>query len=651
VEKGHEGTGRAVFCLFQLPGRSPHELKDFSIFTIPQQEEKTMMMENDKEVQEELVNETAEEVSDTGLKNDEHTDEHESVEDHAVNYADFSKADFVARLKELAKEDDYRKAESFLKVIKPHYDELRQQERAEALDKFIKEGGVEDDFEYRLDESDHAFDAMSKLLRDKKNQFIRNLEERKTENLRKKNEILEKLRALIDGEDSAQSFQIFKELQNEWKHIGQVSMANVKTLWANYNALVDRFYDHRNIYFELKELDRKKNLEAKIELCVKAEQLIDLTQIKEAVRQLNELHHEFKHVGPVPKEDQEPVWQRFKAASDAVYAKRDAFLVDLQAELKTNLDVKLKIEEEVEAFASFTSDRIKEWNQKTQEILAIQKKWDAVGGVPRTKTKDLNKKFWTAFKTFFHNKNLFFKKLDEERDKNLKAKQELVARAIELKSSDDWIKSSNELKNLQRVWKEIGPVPEKQRDKIYKEFKEACDYFFQQQRGSAEKADHEQEENLKKKEAIVEELNQGAAQGNGSLESLQELQARFNEVGFVPKQSVASIKNQFSTAVGKYIDSIAGLNATQKDQAALEVELSSLKNDPQAERKLYNKEQTLRKQITKAENDLATLRNNLEFFGRSKNAEKFKEEFNVKITEASDELTQLKKQLKLLKSV
>lgn len=609
------------------------------------------MMENDKEVQEEPVNEAAEEVSETVPKNDEHTEEIDSVEDHAVNYTDFTKADFVERVKELAKDDDYRKAESFLKAIKPFYDELRQQERAEALNKFIKEGGVEDDFEYRLDESDHAFDATAKLIRDRKNQFIRNLEERKTENLRKKNEILEKLRALIDGEDSAQSFQMFKELQNEWKHVGQVSMAHVKTLWANYNALVDRFYDHRNIYFELKELDRKKNLEAKIELCVKAEQLINITHIKEAVRQLNELHHEFKHIGPVPKEDQEPVWQRFKTASDAVYAKRDAFLVDLQAELKVNLEAKLKIEEEVEAFASFTSDRIKEWNQKTQEILAIQKKWDAVGGVPRTKTKDLNKKFWTAFKTFFHNKNLFFKKLDEERDKNLKAKQELVARAIELKSSDDWIKSSNELKNLQRVWKEIGPVPEKQRDKIYKEFKEACDYFFQQQRGSAEKADQEQEENLKKKEAIIEELNQASAAGAGSLESLQELQARFNEIGFVPKQAVTTIKNQFSISVAKYIESISGLNAAEKDQAALEVQLSGLKNDPQAERKIYHKEQTLRKQITKAENDLATLRNNLEFFGRSKNAVKLKEEFNDKITEASDQLSQLKKQLKLLKSV
>ncbi len=627
-------------------------MNDFSIFTIPQQEEKTMMMENDKEVQEEPVNEIAEEVSGRGLVHEEHAEENESEEDHAAeNFANFTKADFVDRIKDLAKEDDVRKAESFLKQIKPFYDELRQQEKTEALNKFIKEGGIEDDFEYRLDESDHAFDATAKLIRDRKNQYFKNLEEKKSENLRKKNEILEKLRALIDGEDSAQSFQIFKNLQNEWKQVGQVSMSHVKTLWANYNALIDRFYDHRNIYFELKELDRKKNLEAKIELCVKAEQLIDKPLLKEAVRELNELHHEFKHVGPVPKEDQEPVWQRFKTASDAIYAKRDAFLVDLQAELKTNLDAKLKIEEEVETFAAFTSDRIKEWNQKTQEILAIQKKWDAVGGVPRAKTKELNKKFWTAFKSFFHNKNLFFKKLDEERDKNLKAKQELVVRAVELKSSDDWIKSSNELKNLQRVWKEIGPVPEKQRDKIYKEFKEACDYFFQQQRGTAEKSDQEQVENLKKKEAIVEELNQAAAQGNGSLENLQELQARFNEIGFVPKQSVASIKNQFSVSVAKYIESIAGLNEAEKDQATLEVQLSGLKNDPQAERKLYHKEQSLRKQITQAENDLATLRNNLEFFGRSKNAIKLKEEFNDKITEASEHLLQLKKQLKLLKSV
>lgn len=612
-------------------------------------------MENDKEVQEEQVKGAAEEVSDTVLAkvNGAHPDEDSSDSDDLHenhDFTQFTKADFVAYVKDLSKDDNFRKVDATLRALKPLFEEIRQSERDAALEKFKKEGGLEDDFEYRLDELDHAFDATVKLIRDRKNQYFKNLEEKKSENLSKKNEILEKLRVLIDGEDSPQSFQIFKQLQVEWKQGGPVPMAQVKTLWANYNALVDRFYDHRNIYFELKELDRKKNLEAKLELCVKAEELIAKERIKDAVHELNELHHEFKHIGPVPKEEQEAVWQRFKAASDAIYAKRDAFLVDLQQELKQNLDAKAKVEEEVIAFASFSSDRIKDWNQKTKEILEIQKRWDAIGGVPRNKSKELNKKFWSAFKSFFNNKNQFFKKLDEARGINLKAKQDLVARAIELKSSDDWARTSQELKELQSKWKEIGPVPEKQREKIYKEFKEACDYFFGQRREILEKADHDQEDNLKLKEAIIAEL-QNVGVGGGTLEKLHELQNRFNEIGFVPKNVMASVKSRFADATAKYLESITGLDEAQKNQATLEIQLGNLKNDPQAERKIYHKEQSLRKQISKAENDLAVLQNNLEFFGRSKNAAKMKEEFNEKISEASDNLDQLKKQLKVLKSV
>ncbi len=611
-------------------------------------------MENDKEVQEQ-VKEAAEDAGimphKNGLTIDEPTEGDHEIEHPVEDYAHFSKSDFVDLVKELTKENDFRKVDLILKEIKPLFDEIRQSEKNAALEKFKAEGGNPDDFEYRLDEWDHAFDASLKLIRDRRNQYYKSLEEAKTENLRKKNELLERLRSLVDGEDNAQSFQIFKELQQEWRQVGAVPMAQIKTLWANYNALVDRYYDHRNIYFELKELDRKKNLDAKLELCVKAEQLSSKERIKDAVRELNELHNEFKHIGPVPKEEQDHVWQRFKAASDAVYAKRDAFLDELQQQLKGNLEIKTQIGEEVQAFATFTSDRIKDWNQKTQEILELQKRWDGVGGVPRSRSKDANKKFWSAFKTFFHNKNQFFKKLDEERDKNLKIKQELVARAIELKSSADWAKTSNELKALQLQWKEVGPVPEKYRDKIFKEFKEACDYFFDQRRGTKEKADLEQDENLKQKEVIIEEILQATQAGDGNLEKLQELQARFNEIGFVPKSAMASVKSRFSDAVSRYIESINGLNAAERDQVTLEIQLSSLKNDPQADRKLYHKEQNLRKQIQKAENDLSTLQNNLEFFGRSKNATKMKEEFTEKIKVATDSLNLLKKQLKLLKSM
>jgi hypothetical protein len=606
------------------------------------------MMENDKEVQEAVGQEDSlfvqahpeEELHD--VEPDEHPE---------ADYTGLSKSELVSVVKELAKEENFKKVDQALKDIKPLYDELRSVERKEALDKFKADGGIEEDFEYRLDELDHTFDATVKLIRDRRNEYFRNLENKKNENLRKKNEILESLRSLIDGEDSAHSFHTFKDLQHAWKQVGPVPPAHIKTLWANYNALIDRFYDHRNIYFELKELDRKKNLEVKVELCIRAEQLVTRERIKDAVKELNELHHEFKHLGPVPKDDQETIWQRFKAASDAVYAKRDEFVASLQTELKANFEAKAKIAEEAQGFLQFTTDRIKDWNQKTQEILELQKRWDAVGGAPRAKSKELNKKFWSSFKQFFHNKNQFFKKLDEERDKNLKAKQNLVARAIELKASDDWNQTSQELKNLQIQWKEIGPVPEKQRDKIYKEFKEACDFFFDQRRGSQVKADQEQEDNLKKKEAIVDELISATVAGNTSVEQLDVLQNKFNEIGFVPKTAVASIKQRFTDAVAKYVNSISGLSQGDREQTLLQSQLSGLKNDPQADRKLYNKEQTLRKQIQKAENDLSTLRNNLEFFGRSKNAAKLKEEFNGKIEEASQHLGQLKKQLKMLKSV
>lgn len=615
-----------------------------------------MMMENDKEVQEEKVNTGA--VSGATEKTEapvalelSETDDASEHEEHAVaDYSHFSKKEFVELAKELSKDDDFKKVDAVLKEIKPLFDEIRNTERNDALARFKKDGGIEEDFEYRLDEADHAFDATLKLIRDRKNQHFKNLEERKNENLRKKTELLEQLRALIDGEDSSHSFQAFKQLQQEWKQIGAVPMAHVKTLWANYNALIDRFYDHRNIYFELKELDRKKNLDIKLELCAKAERLVQVDKIRDAVKELNDLHHEFKHVGPVPKEGQEAVWQRFKLASDAIYAKRDAHVATLQQELHQNLDAKLKLEELLTPFASFNSDRIKEWNQKTQEILEVQKKWDQAGAIPRAKSKDLNKKFWTAFKAFFHNKNQFFKKLDAERDQNLKAKQELVRQALELKDSADWNATSEKLKELQRKWKDIGPVPEKQREKIFQEFKQACDFFFEQRRGTQEKADLEQDENLKKKEAIIQQLTQQIADGSGSLDKLKELQAEFSQIGFVPKQAMASTRSRFQDLTAKYVNSIQSLNEAEKDQVTLEIQLSGLKNDPQAERKIYQREQTLRKQIQKAENDLAVLRNNLEFFGRSKNAEKMKEEFNDKIKEAGEHLAQLKKQLKLIKT-
>ncbi len=526
-----------------------------------------------------------------------------------------------------------------------------RRERADAMMKFVEQGGTAEDFEFKGDEYDNIFDANLKLIRDRKSQFYKQQEERKTENLAKKQELLEKLRVLSDSQDTTDQFERFKELQKQWKAIGPVSGPQAKTLWANYHALLDRFYDNQSIYFELKELDRKKNLEAKLELCARAEKLSEVEIIKDAIRELNELHHEFKHLGPVPKDDKEAVWQRFKTASDAVYARRDTYLQNLQQELQVNLGSKATLSETVQEFVNFQSDRIKEWNQKTKEILDIQKQWEVIGGLPRAKAKEVNKKFWSAFKTFFNNKNAFFKRLDEEREQNLQLKNDLVKRAIELRESNEWDRTSNELKNLQIKWKEIGPVPEKFREKVFKEFKDACDFFFEQKRTQHGKMEDEQAENLKLKEDICTHLESHAAARTATHDVLKDLQDKFNSIGFVPRKDINTIRTRYHEAVERFINSIPGISENEKGKISLENQLSDLRNDPMADRKIYQKEQVIRKKISKIENDIGLWQNNLEFFSRSQNAEKVREEFNDKIKTAHEHLKQLKDQLRMLKTV
>jgi hypothetical protein len=590
--------------------------------------------------------------SEVDSEHDELADDVLDVEAHKhVDYTHYTKAQFVALVKDLAKETDVKKVDAIVRDIKPIYDEHREKERASALQKFIETGGVAEDFEFKGDEQDAAFDANLKIIRDRKVQYFRQQEEQKNENLRKKQELVERLRLLVDSPDQANQFDVFKEIQREWRAVGPVPATQAKTLWANYHALEDRFYDNQSIYFELKELDRKKNLEAKVELCARAERLANVDIIKDAIRELNELHHEFKHIGPVPKDDKEAVWQRFKAASDAVYSKRDAYLQNLQQELNKNLEEKSKLGDEAQAYATFNTDRIKEWNEKTKELLELQKRWEAVGGLPRAKAKEVNKKFWSAFKTFFNNKNTFFKKLDEERENNLQIKNELVKKALDLKESSDWEKTSNELKVLQQKWKDVGPVPEKFREKVFKEFKDACDYFFAQRRGQQGKVEQDQIDNLNLKTAICEELERNATEGTATVELLHELQDRFNTIGFVPKKDINAIKNRYHEAVDKFVASIPDLTEDDKSRVLLENQISDLKNDPMGDRKIYQKEQGIRKKITKVENDIALWKNNIEFFGKSNNAAKVREEFNEKIKTASEHLHQLKQQLKLLRSV
>jgi len=572
------------------------------------------------------------------------------VEEEEKDLSTMAKDELVNEFEALLQQTSLKYIERKYRELKPYYERYVSGERKIALDKFKLEGGAEIDFQYVGDALDNRFSSIYEKYKARRNEFYSDLEKQKGGNLERKQEVLEKLRAIVDGEETNTSIGALKHIQQEWRSIGPVPGQNTKSLWATFNILIDRFYDNRSIYFELKELDRKKNLELKLEICEKAEQLVDREVIRDAVKELNELHEEFKHIGPVPKEMQEAVWQRFKSASDTVYSRRKDYVNVLKKELHENLEEKEKLAETVSQYGNYTSDKISDWNEKTKEVIDLQRKWELIGGLPREHAKEVNKHFWSGFKSFFNSKNKFFKKLEGQRDDNLKLKEELVARADAIKDSDDWEKTAEALKGLQQEWKNTGPVPEKVRNEIYKRFKQACDTFFNRRREHSKDIEGEYKKNLIEKERICANIEKMVSNKEMELDRFKELQAKYESIGFVPRNAIKKIQKKFNYVTEQFLN-VLDLSDNEKSEIRFAAEINKLKSSPNADRRIHRKESELRRMISKIENDISLWKNNLEFFAQSKTADKFREEFNEKIDKATDQLKELKDELKMLNKI
>lgn len=567
-----------------------------------------------------------------------------------IDYTTLSREELVTVVEEIAQDEKFRGVEDILNQIVPLFHAIEKGIKEAAQNKFHLDGGDADDFEFNHDELYNRFDGSVKSIRDKRAKYYKERESNKERNYEKKLELLDQLRVLVDGDEATTSLSPIKEIQQEWKSTGAVPNQHNRTLWANYNALLDRFYDHRNILFELKELDRKKNQVLKEELCVKAEELDKIEDLKIAIAQLNELHEEYKHIGPVPRAIQEPLWQRFKAASDKVYVKRKSYLDDLKGELQENLVKKKALVDEIKSFLDFDSDRINDWNGKTKEVIAIQKKWETLGGLPRDKAKEVNKQFWAAFKTFFHHKNEFFKKLEGKRKENLEAKQQLIEDARSLKDSNDWIKTAEKLKDLQRKWKDVGPVPEKVRNSIYADFKAACDEFFDNRRASQNKEEEGYADNLVKKEELCALIFSKAEKKEGEKSEIDGFVEEWKNIGFVPKNSIKKIDQKFQKALEVFVASL-DVAEEEREGLILKAQLIGMAKGPNADKNLQKKEGSIRRQVKELEDNISLWNNNLAFFANSKTADKLKKEFDEKIEKSQVELQKLKKQLRLIRSI
>ena len=468
----------------------------------------------------------------------------------------------------------------------------------------------------------------------------------------KKKEIVKKLRVLVNGVEDKNTFNKVKDLQNKWKEIGQINDAKDKSLWTTYNALLDRFYDNRSIYFELKELDRKKNLELKTQICDKAESLIKDSNVMRSVSKLNELHSEFKHIGPVEKDKQNEIWDRLKNASDEVYKKKKEFISNIKVSLGENLEKKTKLLDEINQIKNFKSEHFKEWNGKTREVLGLKDKWNSIGGVPKGSTRNISKEFWNSFKEFFNNKSSFFKKIDDSYKNNLKLKNDLIEKVNSLKDSDQWEETSKEIQSIQKEWKKIGKVPIKEKDKIYKKFKEVCDFFYERMRLEDKDTIKIYEDNLNIKVKACDDIEKLLSSDNFNQDEFFKLQVKFLEAGHVPKEKIDEMKDKFKSVIDKVVEKSSSLmDKDDFDKFKFIIELNSLAKNPYSKNKIIKKKSDIIKKINSIQSEIKNLKNNIYYLKESVAADNLKKEYMAKINDSDKEIESLKLQLNLINKV
>ncbi|HSZ71784.1 MAG TPA: DUF349 domain-containing protein, partial [Cytophagaceae bacterium] len=495
-------------------------------------------------------------------------------------------------------EDDYSESSSFLKEIRHSFDVLSEQERAIALQRFLETGGEEKDFDFKKDELTLAFDKAFNNLKDRLQHHYKEQDRSRQKNQEVKQALLEKLRQLVASEEGNNTLEEFKKIQAEWKAAGPVPGAVAHELNANFHGLLEIFYNNRAIYFELKDLDRKKNSQLKAEVVARIEALQQHKDAFEALRELRKLQEEYREIGAAVKEESEVIHVKYREAIEQLLKKKDAFIEELKAKREHSLTLKKALIQRLEEYKDYHSGKIDEWKEKTLAILKIQEEWKKTGPVAQELSKEINNKFWDASKVFFQNKNAFFKTLDEKRKDNLTLKISLCEQAEALKDSDDYQKASATLIRLQKEWTKVGQVPIKHKESIYKRFKEACDYFFNRQRDKHAESEKELEVNAQKKLTLVDAIKQTKDITVENLESkFNEWLKEWNGIGLIPRNKFADIQDAFSSALKGAVDNLSGLSAELKEEWLLKLDVLQAKGGGDSKAKVDKIEKDLLRKI------------------------------------------------------
>ena len=558
-----------------------------------------------------------------------------------------TKQEVLERVKEIAHGEDTPQKEE-VEYLKTVFYKLHIAEREAKLKEFIDGGGDPETYQITPDQDEEVFKAEMGVIKERRQQLFREQEAEKVENLKKKQAIIEKIKAMVTSpEEASKTYQEFKALQQEWRDIKAVPAESANELWRNYQLYVEQFYDLLKLNSEARELDFKKNLEAKTRLCEAAEKLADEEDIISAFHQLQQLHQEYREVGPVSKELREEIWQRFKAASTVINKRHQQHFEDLRAREEENLQKKTALCEKVEAITTEENKGSGDWERHTEEIIAIQQEWKTIGFAPQKMNVKIFERFRAACDKFFANKAEYFKTLKDSFKENAEKKRALIEKAKALQDSTDWRSTSDKLIALQKEWKTIGVVPKKLGDQLWEEFLGACNKFFEARNAAGAGQRNEEHENLEKKRNVIERLKAVAEEAGEDLqERVQKLVEEYNGIGHVPFKEKDKLYQEYHAILDKLYKEL-NISVTKKRLNKFKDNLKQVAE--RGEGALDNERQRLLRQYDNLKQDIHTYENNLGFLtASSKKGNSLIEEMNRKIQKLKDDMQLIKEKIKAI---
>ena len=556
-----------------------------------------------------------------------------------------SREELVSAFAEWLNEQPVQQLRETAEAVKVAFYKLHRAAVDAARKAFVEQGGAEEEFVPEADPLELRLKELMKEYRRRRDEYNSQLDAEKEENLRAKLQIIEELKELTGSDETMNTtFARFRELQQRWKETGPVPQEKVKDVWENYNLQIDNFYSIIKINKELRDLDWKRNLARKTELCEQAEALMTEPSIVDAFHKLQKLHEEWRETGPVAPDCKEDIWKRFQAASGRINKEHQKFFENIKQEQENNLRLKTELCEKTEELAAQEYASRSDWNKASDKLLEIQKVWKTIGFAPKKDNTRIYERFRAACDKFFESKRTFYAGMKSEMDSNLEQKRALCEQAEALSESSDWKKATDELIALQAKWKTVGGVARRHSDEVWKRFRAACDKFFARKAEHFSSQDDEQEENLRQKSALLEEMTAADVTAGGH-DLIKEFQRRWSAIGFVPIAKKEEIQQRYKSV----LDNMFGvLRGSERDRSMnrFKAKVSAMKSA--GDRRLHTERDRLYNRVRQLEQDIALLENNIGFFSKSKNAESMIASVKEKIEKSKQEMRDTIEKIKLI---